>query len=77
MRVYKPQYIAKTGKRPTDQWYVRFKDHNDIWRKLRAFSDKAASGEFACEGRPCPTMATLEQFSPRVTDTAPRRQERQ
>ena len=43
MRVFKPQYIAKNGKRQTEHWYVHFKDHNDTWRKLRAFSDKAAS----------------------------------
>ncbi len=43
MRVFKPKYQAKNGKRQTEHWYVHFKDHNDTWRKLRAFSDKAAS----------------------------------
>ena len=42
MKVSKPTYHGKS----LSSWYVSFKDHHDIRRRVRAFTDKAASNEF-------------------------------
>ena len=48
MRIYKPNYKARDGSsRPTTKWYVEFRDHNDVLRRLSAFTSRSASDEFA------------------------------
>ncbi len=48
MRIYKPNYKARDGSsRPTTKWYVEFRDHNDVLRRLSAFTSRPATDELA------------------------------
>lgn len=47
MRVYKPTYKDRNGKkRKTAKWYVDFSDHNQLRHKIPAFADKRLSEAF-------------------------------
>ena len=44
MRVYKPTYKDRDGKkRKTAKWYIDFSDHNQLRHKIPAFADKRLS----------------------------------
>lgn len=44
MRVFRPTYTARNGKRqPSPAWHVRFRDHRGERRRLVATTDKSAS----------------------------------
>ena len=46
MRIYKPSYKSRDGsRRQTAKWYIEFRDHNDVLRRLSAFTSKSASDE--------------------------------
>jgi integrase len=46
MAVFKPTYTGKDGKlRPTGKFYVQFRDHNEIVRRVPAYKTKRASEE--------------------------------
>ena len=82
MRVFKPTYTKKTGKknRTSPTYHVAFKDHRDTRRCVMAFTDKAASTELgrkveklvALVGageRPDPQLARwIEGMPPHVRD---------
>ena len=47
MRVYKPTYKDRDGKkRKTAKWYVDFSDHNQLRHKIPGFADKRVSEAF-------------------------------
>lgn len=48
MRVFKPTYKTngQDEPRPGPRWYVAFRDHRGVRRRVVAFTDKAASTEF-------------------------------
>jgi integrase len=46
MRIFRQQYKARDGQtRESSSWYLEFRDHRDVVRRLPAFTDKGATGE--------------------------------
>jgi integrase len=46
MRIFRQKYTSRDGQtRESSNWYLEFRDHRDIVRRLPAFTDKGATGE--------------------------------
>ena len=44
MRIFQPTFKNRKGrKQKSSKYHASFKDHTGVWRRVTAFSDKAAS----------------------------------
>src|SRR5207244_2182383 len=68
MRVFKTSYRDKKGRtKEAAKWYVEFRDHLEIIRRLPAFASKAASEEL---GRNLEKLVAFHKASGGQTDPA-------
>ena len=45
MSIFKPKHHGKGKPKSPQKWYVQFKDHHDIWRRVPGYTDRKLSGE--------------------------------
>jgi integrase/recombinase XerD len=70
MRVFRTTYKSRDGKtKQAKKWYVEFRDHREIQRRLPAFTDRKASEDF---GRKVEKLVTA-RVSAEAPDTAQRK----
>ena len=62
MRVFKQKYTdRKDQTRESSKWYVEFKDHNEIRRRLPGFTDRGATKEIGRRIEKLVALQTMKQ----------------